>query len=267
MSTHTSPVQKHNIPEIPGDVIVTINNRQLYSVASLITIYNPELIRHEAYSTPVRKNDSTPSPMSPLQEAAIQFIISTMQRYIEDITNNFTQIPDHVRVMSTGGIVWVINSSVEQSNLHIDCSIYLDAYIACLYTPEIVGGSKTMEDTQIIITNASAQSPAKSEIKFIHGRWHDSDGSIISKGGCTIAFRDNGDGTYTFATSQCSNDDAFNKQVGRDLAAERLEEGSVAKTVAVKSNVTNSDQFRHITSLFFHTMHHRKHPQYYMAAK
>jgi hypothetical protein len=59
--------------------------------------------------------------------------------------------------------------------------------------------------------------------KFIHIRLHNEDGSIASKGGETIAYRELCTGWVDIGVAQCHKDkDVFNKKMGRTVAEGRL---------------------------------------------
>lgn len=66
-----------------------------------------------------------------------------------------------------------------------------------------------------------------SQVKFVHIRYTNEDGSVSARGGHTIAYREAGD-RIEYACAHCSAGDVFNKAYGRAKAQGRL----------------NSDRFR-----------------------
>lgn len=58
-------------------------------------------------------------------------------------------------------------------------------------------------------------------IKFMHFRSFNNDGTVNARGGLTVAYYEK-DGFYTFAYSRCSGKDNYNRHAGRLLAVDRL---------------------------------------------
>lgn len=77
------------------------------------------------------------------------------------------------------------------------------------------------------------------KIQFIHRRPICTvAGHFSSRGGMTVAYRP-GDGFVEYSIAQCSSKDNFNKKLGRDIAAGRLEVGSARQIIEM-----NEEQFR-----------------------
>jgi hypothetical protein len=83
----------------------------------------------------------------------------------------------------------------------------------------------------------------KSDIKYIHLRYHDVDGKLQSKGGATIAFVLN-ENVLTFAISECCPTDNFKKNIARARAGGRLK----SKT-AVQINMKEKLSLKDIISM------------------
>lgn len=69
---------------------------------------------------------------------------------------------------------------------------------------------------------------SQNEIKFLHFRepsfgYHGFTEGVEPRGGITVAFRENADGTISHAEAICSDKDNFVKAAGRALAAGRLD--------------------------------------------
>lgn len=76
-------------------------------------------------------------------------------------------------------------------------------------------------------------------IKYRHYR-HLSEvtGQINSRGGATLAYTDNGDGTFVGAVAYCHPKDNYNKSYGRAKAAGRLKKNS-----AHNFSLTDDDKY------------------------
>ncbi|WEU67356.1 hypothetical protein [Xanthomonas phage JGB6] len=70
------------------------------------------------------------------------------------------------------------------------------------------------------------------QVKFLHLRlFHE--GQVLSRGGRTIAYVENTDGTLTFATAACHPRDNYSKRLGRIKAQGLLKSSSRAQTVTM----------------------------------
>lgn len=58
----------------------------------------------------------------------------------------------------------------------------------------------------------------------------------VSKGGRTIAFVDNGDGTLTYAVARCHKHDTYVKKIGNHVAASRLMDPKHSRTIKATIN-------------------------------
>lgn len=58
-------------------------------------------------------------------------------------------------------------------------------------------------------------------VKFLHYREREN-GSWLSRGGRTFAYKDQGNGSFKVAVSKCHYNDNFNKNLARERAAGRL---------------------------------------------
>lgn len=61
-----------------------------------------------------------------------------------------------------------------------------------------------------------------SNVKFLHYRERNQDGSWNSRSGRTFAYQDQGNGSFKVAVSKCHYNDNFNKTLARARAAGRL---------------------------------------------
>lgn len=84
------------------------------------------------------------------------------------------------------------------------------------------------------------------EVKFVHLRKYSWDvggplhahlpgPSRSSKGGATLAYKVNDDGTVSVGIAKCSEDDRYSKSAGRGLAASRLGQFTFPKGFDVRS--------------------------------
>jgi hypothetical protein len=73
------------------------------------------------------------------------------------------------------------------------------------------------------------------KLNFMHLRNIDNQGGIDCRGGVTIAFTDNGDGNFNFATAACHPADNFSKAYGRTKAAGRLNSPRHTQTITCNS--------------------------------
>lgn len=69
------------------------------------------------------------------------------------------------------------------------------------------------------------------ELNFLHLRNLDNKGSIDSRGGATVAFREIQPGVIQYAAAYCSPQDNFNKAYGRTKASGRLNSARFAATI------------------------------------
>jgi len=235
MTTFISP-QRHNIATIEGDVIVKINNQQFLTTTAYFTKNKNN--SDSFYAGQCSKTGRCSKMLSAAKitvphKATTEFFLDLVDSVIDNVTSNYTRIPAPVRTISLWGAIWIFISEIdERCNLHITCAIYPDRLTAI---PMNVGDGAFYwgvdEETHFItkkeeLKKEGTTSP-KNEIKFIHGRWYDTrvgegNSGLVPTGGYTIAYRDNGNGTYTFGGTRCSEDDVFCKQTGRDVAAVRL---------------------------------------------
>lgn len=85
---------------------------------------------------------------------------------------------------------------------------------------------------------------ARDDVKYIHLRRFDIvmygdqvlETNVCSKGGRTIAFVDNGDGTLTYAIAKCHKNDSYNKKVGNAVARARLDSPETSRHIASTIN-------------------------------
>lgn len=70
-------------------------------------------------------------------------------------------------------------------------------------------------------------------IKFMHFRQLNKDGTVNARGGLTLAYYEEQPGLFTYAAARCSKDDNYSRHAGRCVAVNRLRLGNqaVCKTV------------------------------------
>lgn len=81
------------------------------------------------------------------------------------------------------------------------------------------------------------------DVKFLHYRhYNEEDGSILPKGGRTVAYVVMDDGTLRWASAKCAKEDRYNKKYGRAKAAGRLLSPRVCRVDAISQQQFIAEQ-------------------------
>lgn len=162
-------------------------------------------------------------------------IFGTNQEHIVDIMiKDVEQVMDLVDTNDTGD-----NTVVVSFNAYVILAIPASqvfangANLGYTHVVSLTVNTVVLEDGEVDYNLPVPPVPkfARDDVKYIHLRRFDVvmygeevlATNVCSKGGRTIAFVDNGDGTLTYAIAKCHKNDSYTKKVGNAVARARLD--------------------------------------------
>lgn len=175
-------------------------------------------------------------------------IFGNSQRHIVDIMiKDVEQVMDLVDTNNTGDNTVVVNFNAYVILAIPASKVFADgANLGYSHVVSLTVNSVVLTDGEVDYNLPVPPVPkfARDDVKYIHLRRFDIvmygdqvlETKVCSKGGRTIAFVDNGDGTLTYAIAKCHKNDSYNKKVGNAVARARLDSPGTSRRIASTIN-------------------------------
>lgn len=170
-------------------------------------------------------------PLDELQSQT-QSIVELLEQAVDQFTSETK--PYEVNIGPVVAVVWPIPASERGKSPHThEVSLYVNpaAYLRDLGIPAY----------DVITSRLPENHPGRN--RFLHVRryvTHTYGGILLGeelqlKGGFTVCFKDNLDGTLSYAIAKCHDKDHYVKKIGRNQSSSRLARGE-SKTVTMSIN-------------------------------